>query len=361
MTLKVAIVADDLTGALDTGAPFVACGLSVAVAIRPDALGATLASGAEVVIVNTASRGLDERAARAVVAEVAGLLKAANPGIGFKKIDSRLKGHVGAESAVLAGVFGLERALVAPAVPDQGRATIAGMVTGTGVATPIAVAPLFETAGLEVRVGDARSDADLDAEAAGIDGTVLAVGARGLGQALARRLGRCGPVAPKSLGAGPRVLFAIGSRDPITAGQVDHLGRSWPDMGVIEAPGGAVPEIAADLPLVLMCGGTPDEDRAGAVAERFARGVKALTDRFGPSALVMSGGDTALAVLDALGVKVVNLVGEAAAGIPVFTTDAPGHRAMQCLVKSGGFGKIDSLSALIRRAPDRECGDATGT
>ncbi|MGO6698375.1 four-carbon acid sugar kinase family protein, partial [Rhizobium ruizarguesonis] len=37
MTLKAVIVADDLTGALDTGTPFVEAGLSVAVAVDVEA------------------------------------------------------------------------------------------------------------------------------------------------------------------------------------------------------------------------------------------------------------------------------------------------------------------------------------
>lgn len=58
MTLEVAIIADDLTGALDTGTPFVDAGLSVAVAIDVDAIPEALLTGCNVVVVNTASRAL---------------------------------------------------------------------------------------------------------------------------------------------------------------------------------------------------------------------------------------------------------------------------------------------------------------
>ena len=51
-----AIIADDLTGALDTAAPFAASPRGVAVASRPGALAAALAADADVVAVSTRSR-----------------------------------------------------------------------------------------------------------------------------------------------------------------------------------------------------------------------------------------------------------------------------------------------------------------
>ncbi|WP_165644639.1 four-carbon acid sugar kinase family protein, partial [Oharaeibacter diazotrophicus] len=61
MTVRVAIVADDLTGALDTAAPFVSAGLAAAVAVTPAALDEAIGTGARVVAVATASRALPER------------------------------------------------------------------------------------------------------------------------------------------------------------------------------------------------------------------------------------------------------------------------------------------------------------
>src|SRR5918993_217648 len=55
---QLAIVADDLTGAADTGACFAAVGLATLIRLE-----ATTASNADVVIVSTESRDLDETAA----------------------------------------------------------------------------------------------------------------------------------------------------------------------------------------------------------------------------------------------------------------------------------------------------------
>jgi uncharacterized protein YgbK (DUF1537 family) len=55
---QLAIVADDLTGAADTGACFAAIGLATLIRLEP-----TAASNADVIIVSTESRDLDETAA----------------------------------------------------------------------------------------------------------------------------------------------------------------------------------------------------------------------------------------------------------------------------------------------------------
>ena len=179
MTLEIAIIADDLTGALDTSAPFVAAGYTVAAATRPAGLAAALARGTEVVVVNTASRGLAADAAAAIAAQVARQLRTAQPAIVFKKIDSRLKGNVGAETAAVVDALGRSAIVVAPAVPEQQRFVRGGIVVGRGVATPVPVAPSF--AGLTATIAEADSDADLDRVAAQYDwSTTLAFGARGL-------------------------------------------------------------------------------------------------------------------------------------------------------------------------------------
>ena len=193
MTLKAAIIADDLTGALDTGTPFVDAGLSVAVAIDVETADEALAAGTDVVVINTASRALSEDDAARRVRQAADALSARQPAIVLKKIDSRLKGNVAAESAALADALGLARIVVAPAIPDQDRTTYRGFVVGRGVEKPIAVADLFTGRDMDVVVADAESDFDLDDIALGNDwNSVLAVGARGLGSALARKIGRAG-------------------------------------------------------------------------------------------------------------------------------------------------------------------------
>ena len=65
---RLAVLADDLTGALDAAAPFAARGITTVVALGLDGLDAALASGADVVGVSTDSREIVPDAARAAVA-----------------------------------------------------------------------------------------------------------------------------------------------------------------------------------------------------------------------------------------------------------------------------------------------------
>ena len=135
---RVFIVADDLTGALDSAATFAMRGASVRVACRPDDLPAALGSDAGVVAVATGTRDGSEAHARSVATRVAAML-ADHSGILFKKIDSRLKGHIATELEALTSAG--TTLLVNPAIPRLGRICVGGAVTGAGVETPIPVAP----------------------------------------------------------------------------------------------------------------------------------------------------------------------------------------------------------------------------
>ena len=121
---RVAIVADDLTGALDTAAPFAARGAKTRVVVALERLASCLEAWAEnapqVVAVNTESRHLPSHEAAERVVEATRLLERLSPDVWFKKIDSTLRGQVVAESLAMLSVTG-RQLLVAPAVPAQQR------------------------------------------------------------------------------------------------------------------------------------------------------------------------------------------------------------------------------------------------
>ena len=140
-------------------------------------------------------------------------------------------------------------------------------------------------------------------------------------------------------------LFAFGSTDPITLGQMEAL-RPW--VSVIEAPEGHLPEpVAARLPLLARITGAGG-DTADAVARRFAKGIARYIAVCRPSGLVMGGGDTALAILQELGARVLYPAGEAAPGLPAFDIGQSCGERLRCVAKSGGFGSRDVLAGLLR-------------
>jgi uncharacterized protein YgbK (DUF1537 family) len=347
MTLRLALLADDLTGALDSSVGFALSGLRTRVALTPAAIGEALAEAPEVLAVNTASRALEVGAAAQIVRDAALAVGRQQPGVLFKKIDSRLKGNVGAETAAMAAVLGARRLVVAPAVPDQGRVTRDGAVIGRGVAEALPIAPQFAGGGRPVAVIDAADDDALDRVAALPAEGTLFVGAGGLGAALARRLGgtRRDEVFPTE----DRTLFALGSRDPITLEQIAALRTARPDLEFIEVPGGAAGRLPTRLPALLVLSGPRLADPA-AVAFRFGAVVGEAAARLRPKRLVIGGGDTALAVFGRLGARVAIPKAEPQPGL-VAATIAGGPAGMLCLVKSGGFGTIDILAGLVESRP----------
>ena len=130
------------------------------------------------------------------------------------------------EVAVLAARAGRARALVAPAIPAQGRSVASGRLSGAGVAAPIDVAAVLAASGLTLEVPDTASDADFDAP-----WRQRWPGRRCCSSAppgLRRPLpAGCAPAPGRSRSPrlAPPVLLAIGSHDPITLAQVERLAR----------------------------------------------------------------------------------------------------------------------------------------
>lgn len=352
--MRVLIIADDLTGALDSAVTLTGAGLRCVVARRPDDVAAALRRWPDVLAVSTASREGSAQAARAAVAAA---LQAAGrvPEIVFKKVDSRLKGHVGAELATLAAWAGRRRALVAPAIPAQGRTVSGGCLIGSGVAAPIAVANAVAGSGLVIEVPDIRSDDDLDAAVVrALDGPpALLVGAAGLAAALARWLTPGSAATRVTRLQGP-ILLAIGSQDPITLAQVARLSARG-GVTVDAAPDGIcpaavprqIPSGAAQLIRLVATEGRPFDARtAGA---EFAAGIAQLVKMGGFGTLLACGGETADAILGALGQGVLDVEGEVLPGVPV-STMIFGERRLRLVTKSGGFGAADALASVVEAA-----------
>lgn len=337
--MKTLLIADDLTGALDSSVAFVERGLTVLCALSPDHVSQALERDPDVICVSTNSRELAENEAIKLILSIVStvdLYPAWCDAVVFKKIDSRLKGHIAAEVDVLADRC--SGVLVCPAIPRLNRLVKNGRVCGAGVATPFSVSA---TIGLsDMQVVDAQTDGDLDAALTAVDLRTLFVGAAGLAEALARRLvpnfvPRSAPVlhAP--------ALFAIGSRDPVTLAQLTGLTP-------IRAANGRVPTatpINQALSIVQM---TPGKDaiepaRAG---NCFAAGISNWVIRHNPASLLVCGGESAAAIAKYLGCGLLRVEGEVMPGLPV-STMIDGLAGLKVVTKSGGFGGPDTLVKLV--------------
>ena len=134
MAQTLLILADDLTGMADCAARCVHAGLAARIVLEPP----TLPLEAGVTALTSDSRHLPPgEAARRVhdlVAPLRGL-----PGIvWYKKIDSTLRGNLGAELDAMLDALGALHAVICPAFPAQRRGLRAGwLMTDPGVASPV--------------------------------------------------------------------------------------------------------------------------------------------------------------------------------------------------------------------------------
>ena len=168
---KLLVLADDMTGAVDTGVQFAALGVSVFVSLRGESDGA-FGRDAEVLVVNTCSRHLPPDAAYRLVRDISA--NALRHGVRalYKKTDSGLRGNIGAELQAVMDAAGGETIAFVPAYPKLRRTLRGGVlyvdgqpvtasVFGSDLFTPVrhdCVADIIaEQSSVPVTQGDAPS------------------------------------------------------------------------------------------------------------------------------------------------------------------------------------------------------------
>ena len=135
MSLSLLIIADDFTGACDTGLQFARHGL-VTVACETDRLTEIDSSDVDVLVCDTETRNATRSEARSYVTEACGLIRKQDTPVVYKKVDSALRGHIAAEIHTAMVELDYDLAILAPAFPAAGRVTVGGyhLVHGVPVA-----------------------------------------------------------------------------------------------------------------------------------------------------------------------------------------------------------------------------------
>ena len=330
-----AIVADDLTGALDAAAPFAARGLRTLVALDATAVPDCLAQAPDILGLCSNSREIGADAAAAAVKACLAQLPADIRL--FKKIDSRLKGNIAAELDAI----GADRALVVPAIPAFDRWVRNRQLGGFGVAEPIDIARSLGRHAGTASIPDIETQQDIAVALAGAP-EHLPVGARGLAEALAAQLRPDADATDHAVPAGP-IIFVIGSVDPITKAQLAALCAAAPRLTHIAAPNGVGPDSLPDRTAITLIEATMGD--ASADPADVAQGLAHTLARLQPQAgdtLVLSGGATAQALLLHLDIKVLELLGEVQPGLPLARAGG-----LTIITKSGGFGDRQTLARLV--------------
>ncbi|WP_296392691.1 four-carbon acid sugar kinase family protein, partial [Williamsia sp.] len=330
-------------------------------------------------VIDLGTRTCDEHTAVSALTHAVSMVPAGTPVV--KKIDSLLRGHVASEICSLA-----ERhpVIVAAGLPAARRIVRGGVVhvddtplhetslwaaESTPAPTSIAgmLAAIARTVigrgphragqiqdacrGGVVAICDVADDTDLDtivAIASGIPDVRL-VGTSALAAAVARTMPYdVTPPSPRP--ASLPVLAVVGTADEIRSAQiaaleaagvpqvpvhVDHLLADTVDLDALVRAlrtGAAVVTIDGDL--------TPGT--TSGVARALAATVAALDVRC-RAHLVLTGGETARAVIDALGIESLRPIGEVERGAVVSIT--PDNRLIA--TKPGSFGDTDTLRRIV--------------
>ncbi len=393
--LRVAIVADDLTGAADSALAFRREGFSVAVTTSRAALGA-LASHAQVVGVDLRTRYCFPelayletfsavKGARSVGADV------------FKKLDSQLRGNPAHELAGALDAWPEALAIANPALPAFGRVVREGRLHCPGLGPPRslfdrlvgdagrasahlslselrrgrATASLSRLPAGAVALADAEEEADLAAlvEAGRLLGRpIIWAGSAGLAVHVAGALASTNsrpatvvPPAPRlspvpSPAGGARgsgaALVLVATRDQVARRQVAAL-ASCGAMVTELAPNASVTSWALECKPVLQdhlaAGGTvvvraPVPDASSEEVADHARLVvsagEAVRAGLEGTGIVATGGETARAVLEALGEKTGWVLGAVEMAMPLLVTD---EGRLGLVTKAGSFGGPQSL------------------
>lgn len=341
---RLAVVADDLTGAADAAAPFADRGAEVSVV-----LDGPPPRGTEVLALVTDGRWRAPGDAAARAASAVATARHWGASRLFVKVDSTLRGNVRAEVAGALAAWGPSPVVATPAFPAQGRVVADGRLHLHGDVQVREVATSFPD---DVPVSDARDEADLLALArrAAAEGAV-AVGSAGLARALAAVLapGRAVPRRPHDVVG---VLVVVGTTHAAGRAQADLLVRAGvPCRALTDGAVDGLTELAGRLAeggRVLLTTPLPPADldvdgpAAQDVADALGRAAVALLTAAPACALVVTGGSTALAVARALGASALRLLGEVSAGVALGEL-VGGARTVPTVLRSGGFGAPDAL------------------
>ncbi|WP_232324819.1 four-carbon acid sugar kinase family protein [Halobacillus mangrovi] len=130
--VSLGIIADDLTGANDTGVQFAKQGLQTTVLFSEAQVETSIVSG-DVIVVNSDSRAVETEESYKIVHNIASKLHKAQVTRVFKKIDSTMRGNIGAEIDAVMDVYPFQISIVVPSFPKSNRVTENGIHYVSGI------------------------------------------------------------------------------------------------------------------------------------------------------------------------------------------------------------------------------------
>jgi uncharacterized protein YgbK (DUF1537 family) len=355
---SVRLLADDLTGALDTAAEFV--GLCGPFNVTWPEASALQDSGS--LAIDSGSRERSKAESTEIVGRLAPRLQGGT--IAYKKVDSLLRGSWAAELGACLRSGHWASCVVAPAFDYQGRRTVGGQqfartVQGDWHRVGENLLTQLQVEGIEARQGgadtlsrggvqvfDAESDIELDRVVEmgrRMPGHVLWCGSGGLAGALARSHRADAPDQLKL-----PVLGLFGSDQVTTASQLAACGEATITLAEAEGAPRVQRKLAADGVALVRFSLADGLTRADA-ARQIAREMTAVIARLErPGTLIVAGGETLKAACVALGAHALQVTGRIVPGLPRSILQGGRWAGVDVISKSGAFGPSELWRDLLR-------------
>jgi uncharacterized protein YgbK (DUF1537 family) len=361
------VLADDLSGACNVASCFARRTGGVRVRVHHDL---PAEAGAALQVLNTQSRSLAAGDCRASTCRAGRQLR--DKSHIFMKIDTALRGSVGAQIEGAIEAVGEREVFVAPAIPGIGRITAGGTQYDRGVpigetayaADPVSpivssrVLDIIEATGsVNVRVCDASTDSDLDdvVDRALASTEALLVGSLGLADALARKLPVSGSleVPPGACRTTGPVLVICGSKYRRALDQIDRAAKelcvpllaldaygSWTTNGRLHGGRAVICSIGD-------AAAWPEDRRPEAILQEFVSRLAPILETTVPRGVGVVGGDTAFALMMRCGVTALEIEGSVG-GVVACGRILDGSLAGSSFaVKGGSVGDPDAVLDMV--------------
>ena len=401
------IVADDFTGSNDTGVQMCRRGLDTNVMFA----GRPLPADDSSVVIDTESRGLTGAEAKAVTADAVKGIDFSVYKYVIKKVDSTLRGNVAEEVQAVDEALGSELVIFAPALPDLDRTTVNGvhMLKGVPITqTELAKDPkkpvtednlaniLRKVYSEEVRhfsLSEIREgridlsagrlftfDAELNSDLQKVITAARELGKKTLWVGTAA-------MADNIMELESRTYPALGiaaSVSAVTNGQIkaaEAAGVKLVQVPVHKILAGeettapyidaVVESLNAGRDTILLSSSTYDRSELALSSEAGAKlgmetaevseyvqtmmgeMARAVFARAKVSGAFITGGDTAMGVLAALGANGSAILSEIAVGLPMMRLVGGEMDGLKTVTKAGAFGKEDAVLFALRKLKEK--------